>query len=310
LQLEQGLPFSAEQILISNGGKHTLFNLMMVLLEVGDEAIIPAPYWVSYPEMVSLAGATPVFVPTSEAHQFKITPAQLQAAITPKTKLLVLNSPANPTGMVYSAAELAALAAVILQHRLWVVSDEIYANLVYDGAEHVSIASLHPDLLACTIISSGFAKAYAMTGWRIGYLAGPPEVIKAAINLQSHSTSNVCTFAQYGALAALTSPESAGTIAHMRDTFSQRRTIIVQGLQAIPGITCVNPQGAFYAFPNIRSTGLSSLEFCSRFLEEHLVAAIPGIAFGADDCIRLSYATDLATIEKGLTRLEKFVLSL
>ncbi|MDX2273144.1 MAG: pyridoxal phosphate-dependent aminotransferase [Cyanobacteriota bacterium] len=310
LRQENGLTYSPEQVMVSNGGKQTLYNLMMVLLDPGDEVIIPAPYWVSYPEMVALTGATSVILPTTEAQGFKITPAQLQAAITPATKLLVLNSPSNPTGSVYTPAELAALGEVIEPHNFYVISDEIYEKLVYDGATHVSLGSLSPHLLERTLVSSGFAKAYAMTGWRIGYLAGSRSIIQAATNLQSHSTSNICTFAQYGALAALVSPESPSAIEAMRKVFEERRRVMVEGLAGIPGLTCATPMGAFYAFPNIQATGLKSLEFCSRLLHDHQVAAVPGLAFGADDYIRLSYATDLDTIQKGLYRLEKFVQSL
>jgi aspartate aminotransferase len=304
---DNGLPYTAEQVMVSNGGKQTLFNLAMVLLEAGDEVIIPAPYWLSYPDMVTLAGATSVIVPTDERTGFKITPEQLTAAITPRTKLLVLNTPSNPTGSVYSRAELEAIAQIVVERDLYVVSDEIYEQLTYDGVPHVSIGSLGDEIFSRTILSSGFAKAYAMTGWRIGYLAGPLALIKAASTVQSHSTSNVCTFAQYGALAALTSPDSAPAVAEMRSTFAQRRQVMYEGLSAIPGLTCVQPLGAFYMLPNISGTGLKSVEFCDRFLEEQKVAAVPGIAFGADDNIRLSYATDMETIEKGIARLAEFV---
>ncbi|MCJ2544029.1 pyridoxal phosphate-dependent aminotransferase [Thermostichus vulcanus] len=311
LQQENGLNFSRDQILISNGGKQTLFNLAMVLLDPGDEVILPVPYWVSYPEIVTLAGAKVVRVPTEEAQGFKLTAAQLRQALTPHTKVLILNSPANPTGAVYHRHELEALAEVILSvPDLYVICDEIYEKLVYGEAHHISLGSLSPEVFQRTILSSGFAKAYAMTGWRIGYLAGPKPIVDAAINLQSHSTSNVCTFAQYGALEALTSPLSAASIEKMRQEFSQRRDLMVQGIRALPGVTCPQPEGAFYVFFNIRQTGLSSVEFCQRLLKEQQVAAVPGVAFGADHCIRLSYATDRATIEKGLHRLHQFVCSL
>jgi aspartate aminotransferase len=311
LQQENGLDFSREQILISNGGKQTLFNLAMVLLDPGDEVILPVPYWVSYPEIATLAGAKVSLVQTEEAKGFKLTAEQLRQALTPRSKLLILNSPANPTGAVYHPHELAALAEVILSApNLYVVCDEIYEKLVYGEARHVSLGSLSSDLLRRTILSSGFAKAYAMTGWRIGYLAGPKPIIEAAINLQSHSTSNVCTFAQYGALEALTSPLSAASIEKMRQEFWQRRDLMVQGIRTLSGVTCPEPEGAFYVFPNISQTGLSSVEFCQRLLKEHHVAAVPGVAFGADHCIRLSYATDRTTIEKGLQRLHQFVYSL
>ncbi|MEN9201989.1 MAG: pyridoxal phosphate-dependent aminotransferase [Thermostichus sp. DG_1_6_bins_120] len=311
LQQENGLPFRPEQVMISNGGKQTLFNLAMVLLDPGDEVILPAPFWVSYPEMVTLAGAKVVRVQTEEARGFKLTPEQLRQALTPRSKLLILNSPANPTGAVYSRQELAALAEVILSvPGLYVVCDEIYEKLVYGEARHISLGSLSPELFQRTILSSGFAKAYAMTGWRVGYLAGPQPIIDAAITLQSHSTSNVCTFAQYGALEALTSPLSAAAVEKMRREFSRRRDLMLQGIRSLPAMTCPQPDGAFYVFVNICQTGLSSVEFCQRLLQDQQVAAVPGVAFGVDHCIRLSYATDRATLEKGLQRLEAFVHSL
>ena len=310
LNRENGYSFRPDQVMVSNGGKQTLFNLALVLLQPGDEVIIPCPYWVSYPELAKIAGATPVIVPTDLSNAFKITPEQLQTAITPRTRLLVLNSPANPTGSVYTKEELLALAEVIRQHSFYVVSDEIYEKLVYDGATHCSLGALDPSLQDRVVISSGFAKAYAMTGWRLGYLAGPLEVIQGATTLQSHSTSNVCTFAQYGALTALTHPDSPGCIEEMRQHFAQRRQVIVSGLMALSGIECVKPMGAFYVYFQISHTGLSSMEFCKRLLDEHWVAAIPGMAFGSDPYVRFSYASDLNTIEKGLARLEKFLKSL
>ncbi|MEN9225260.1 MAG: pyridoxal phosphate-dependent aminotransferase [Thermostichus sp. HHBFW_bins_43] len=311
LQQDNGLPFSREQVMISNGGKQTLFNLAMVLLDPGDEVILPVPYWVSYPEIITLAGAKVAFVQTEEAKGFKLTAEQLRQALTPRSKLLILNSPANPTGAVYSPQELVALAEVILSvPDLYVVCDEIYEKLVYGAARHVSLGSLSPQIFERIVLSSGFAKAYAMTGWRIGYLAGPKPIIDAAINLQSHSTSNVCTFAQYGALEALTSPLSAASVEKMRQEFSQRRDLMLQGIRTLPGVTCPQPEGAFYVFPNISRTGLASVEFCRRLLKEYHVAAVPGVAFGADHCIRLSYATDRSTLEKGLQRLSQFVRAL
>ncbi len=305
LQTDNGLNYTADNVLVTNGGKHSLYNLMMVLLNPGDEVIIPAPYWLSYPEMVRLADAVPVILPTTEETGYKITPDQLRSACTSKTRLLVLNSPSNPTGMVYSPAEIKAIADVVVEKDILVVSDEIYEKLLYDGAEHVSIGSFGPEIFARTLISNGFAKAYSMTGWRLGYLAGPLEIIKAANTLQSHSTSNICTFAQYGAIAALESSQDC--VEEMRLAFADRRRFILDRLATIPGLTCPKPDGAFYVFPNISKTGLKSLEFCKQLLENQQVAAIPGIAFGADDCIRLSYATDMATIEKGMDRLDKFM---
>jgi aspartate aminotransferase len=308
LKVENGLSYEPENILVTNGGKHSLYNLMMALLDPGDEVIIPAPYWVSYPEMVKLAEGVPVIVPTTAAAGYKMSADQLRAAVTPKTKLVVLNSPSNPTGMVYDAEEIRALAQVIEEKDLLVVSDEIYERLLYDGAQHLSIGSISPEMQARTIVSNGFAKAYAMTGWRVGYLAGPLDLIKAATTIQSHSTSNVCTFAQHGAIVALESSQDC--VQEMLVAFDGRRRAIVKLLREIPGLSCPMPNGAFYVLADVGDLGLPSLEFCSRLLEQEYVAAVPGVAFGADRCVRLSYATDLNTIERGIERLDKFVRSL
>jgi aspartate aminotransferase len=308
LQTDNLLCYGAENVIVTNGGKHSLFNLMLAAIEPGDEVIIPVPFWVSYPEMVKLAGGTPVMVATDAANGYKITPEQLRQAITPKTRLFILNSPSNPTGMVYTPDEVRALASVVVEHDIYVVSDEIYEKLLYDGAEHLSIGAVSPEVFERTIISSGFAKAYAMTGWRVGYLAGPVDLIKAAALLQGHSTSNVCTFAQYGAIAALEGPQDC--IAEMLAAFSTRRQFILEVLNAIPGFVCPKPDGAFYMYVNIAKLGMSSADFASKLLDEQQVAVIPGIAFGTDDCIRLSYATSLAIIETGMGRLDRFVRSL
>ncbi|MDZ8027069.1 MAG: pyridoxal phosphate-dependent aminotransferase [Nostoc sp. SerVER01] len=307
LKTDNGLDYKSENVIVTNGGKHSLYNLIVALIDPGDEVIIPAPYWLSYPEMVTLVGGVSVIVPTDATTGYKITPEQLRKAITPKTKLFILNSPSNPTGMVYTPAEIKALAEVIVDADIFVVSDEIYEKILYDGAEHISIGSLGKEIFDRTLISNGFAKAYSMTGWRLGYLAGPVEIIKAASSIQGHSTSNVCTFAQYGAIAALESPQDC--VEEMRQAFAKRRQVMLDRLNAIPGLSTAKPDGAFYLFPDISKTGLKSLEFCDALLQEHQVAVIPGIAFGADNNIRLSYATDLATIEKGMDRLEKFVKS-
>lgn len=307
LKSDNGLDYKAENVLVTNGGKHSLYNLIVALIDPGDEVIIPTPYWLSYPEMVTLAGGKSVIVNTDASNGYKITPEQLKKAITPKTKLFVLNSPSNPTGMVYTPEEIKALAKVIVDADILVVSDEIYEKILYDGTEHISIGSLGADIFARTLISNGFAKGYSMTGWRLGYLAGPLEIIKAASTIQGHSTSNVCTFAQYGAIAALESSQEC--VEEMRQAFAKRRQVMYDRLNAIPGLSCPKPDGAFYLFPDISKTGLKSLDFCNALLEELQVAVIPGVAFGADDNIRLSYATDMATIEKGMDRLEKFVRS-
>jgi aspartate aminotransferase len=308
LREENGLCYNAENVIVTNGGKHSLFNLMLALIETGDEVIIPAPYWLSYPEMVKLVGGTPVIVSTDASTGYKITPDQLATAITPQTKLFVLNSPSNPTGMVYTPAEIKALAEVVVEKDILVVSDEIYERILYDGAEHLSIGAVGPEIFERTIISNGFAKAYSMTGWRLGYLAASVELIKAVNTVQGHSTSNVCTFAQYGAIAAL--EDSQDCVEEMRLAFAERRQVMLERLNAIPGLLCPKPDGAFYMFPNISKTGLKSMEFCDALLESQQVAVIPGIAFGADECIRLSYATDLPSIQEGMDRLDKFVRSL
>jgi aspartate aminotransferase len=308
LREENGLCYDAENVLVTNGGKHSLFNLMLALIETGDEVIIPAPYWLSYPEMVKLVDGVPVIVPTDASTGYKITPEQLKKAITPKTKLFILNSPSNPTGMVYTPAEVKALASVVVAENILVVSDEIYEKILYDDAEHLSIGAVGPEIFERTIISNGFAKAYSMTGWRLGYLAGSIELIKAATKIQGHSTSNVCTFAQYGAIAALEAKQDC--VEEMRQAFAKRREVMLAHLNSIPGVKCPEPKGAFYLFPDISNTGLKSLEFCEALLESQQVAVIPGIAFGADNCIRLSYATDMETIEKGMDRIAQFIHSI
>ena len=302
------LAYNADNVIVTNGGKQSLYNLIMALIEAGDEVIIPAPYWLSYPEMVTLAGGTSVIVNTSLENHYKITPEQLEAAITPKTKLFVLNSPSNPTGIVYTPEEIAALAKIVVEKDILVVSDEIYEKILYDGAIHRSIASFGPEIFQRSIISNGFAKAFSMTGWRVGYIAGPVEIVKAMTKIQSHSTSNVCTFAQYGAIAALESPQDC--IEEMVKAFSERRQYILERVRSLPRLNCPTPNGAFYVFIDISQTGLKSRDFCQKLLETQKVAAIPGIAFGADDCIRLSYATDLKTIEKGFDRIDQFIGSL
>jgi len=308
LRTENALPYSANQIIVSTGGKQAILNVLLTILSRNDEALIPTPYWVSYPEIVKLARAKPVLLPTTEATGFKITPEQLEAAITPRTKVLILNSPSNPTGAIYSRAELAALAEVLVRHQVAVLSDEIYEKLLYDGREHVSIGSLGEAIFDLTLVCNGFSKAYAATGWRLGYAAGPEHVIKAAIDIQSHTTSGATTFAQYGAIAALEGPQDE--VEAMRSEFERRRDVLFAGMSALPGLACTKPGGAFYLFPNISATGLSSMDFSQRLLEEFHVAIVPGSAFGADGNVRFSYATSMATIETGLERLRQFVGSL
>jgi len=302
---ENGLTYKPSQIIVSCGGKHSCFNAIMATCQAGDEVIIPSPYWLSYPEMVKLAGAKPVIVETTDATEFKLTPERLRAALTDRTRLVVVNSPSNPTGTVYTPAELKALGEVCIARDVLIMSDEIYEHLLYDGAIHQSMASFSPEHYAHTIIVHGFAKAWSMTGWRLGFLAAPEPVARAVDAIQSHSTSNPTSFAQKGAVAALTGPQD-----HLKvwlAEYAKRRTYAHQRLNAMPGVSCVNARGAFYLFPNIARTGLKSTEFCARLLEEEKVAAVPGIAFGADDYIRLSYATSMANIQKGLDRMEQFV---
>jgi aspartate aminotransferase len=253
LKTDNGLDYKAENVIVTNGGKHSLYNLMMALINPGDEVIIPAPYWLSYPEMVRLAGGVPVIVTATGENGYKITPEQLREAVTPKTKLLVFNSPSNPTGMVYSPAEVKAIAEVVVEKDILVVADEIYEKILYDGAEHLSIGAAGSEIFKRTITSNGFAKAYSMTGWRLGYLAGPLDLIKATSTIQSHSTSNVCTFAQYGAIAALEGSQDC--VAEMVKAFAQRRQIMFDRLTAIPGVTCPKPNGAFICFPILAPPG-------------------------------------------------------
>ncbi|MFM8260036.1 MAG: pyridoxal phosphate-dependent aminotransferase [Vulcanococcus sp.] len=306
---ENAVPTRPEQVLVTNGGKQALFNLFQVLLGPGDELLLPAPFWLSYPDMAQLAGASVRLIPSSAAEGFRLDPARLEAAITPASKLLVLNSPGNPTGTVLSRQELEAIAAVLRRHpQVAVVCDEIYEFLLAPGHAHHSFAAVAPDLADRVFSVNGFAKGWAMTGWRIGWLAGPTAVVKAAIALQSQSTSNVCSFAQYGALAAISGPRDC--VQAMAEQFSQRRRLLSDGLRAIPGLQLLPPEGAFYAFPDISSSGLDSMTVCNRLLEEQGLAVVPGVAFGDDRCIRLSCAASPATIDDGLARLERFIASL
>ena len=305
---ENGLTYKPSQIIVSCGGKHSCYNVIIATCQEGDEVIIPSPYWLSYPEMVKLAGATPVILRTTDQTEFKTTPAQLRAAITPRTRLFILNSPSNPTGSLYTRDELKALGDVCVEKGVLIMSDEIYEKLVYDGATHTSVASFSPAHFEHTIIVHGFAKAYSMTGWRLGYLAAPDPIAKAIDAIQSHSTSNPTSFAQKGAVAALTGPQDHLPV--WLAEYARRRGFAHARLNRIPGVSCVNAKGAFYLFPNIVRTGLKSTEFCAKLLEQEKVAMVPGIAFGADDYVRISYATSMANIEKGLDRMELFCQNL
>ncbi|MFZ9621205.1 MAG: pyridoxal phosphate-dependent aminotransferase [Prochlorococcaceae cyanobacterium] len=309
LSVENHVATSAEQVLVTNGGKQALFNLFQVLLERGDELLLPAPYWLSYPDMAELAGASVRLIPSNAADGFRLRPEALEAAITPQSKLLVLNSPSNPTGMVLSRSELEALAAVLRRHpQLLVVCDEIYEFLLAPGHSHHSLAAVAPDLAERIFIVGGCAKGWAMTGWRIGWLAGHGAVIKAAAALQSQSTSNVCTFAQFGALAAVSGPRDC--VHAMAQQFNSRRQLLSDGLRSIAGLKLQPPEGAFYAFPDVSHYGLDSMSLCNRLLDEQGLAVVPGIAFGDDRCIRLSCAAAEATIDDGLQRLNRFLQTL
>ena len=308
---DYGLKYAPSQFIVSPGGKFSCYLTILAVCSPGDEVIIPAPFWVSYPEMVKLAGATPKLVLADDTTGFKLTPSQLEAAITPKTKLLIINSPSNPTGAVYTKPELEALTAVALKHNLYIMSDEIYEHLTYDGAKHYSPASFSPEAFARTIIVSGFAKTYAMTGWRLGTTVAPAPIAKAIAELQSQMTSNATTFAQYGAVAALKEKDKTdAALKTMLVAFDRRRKFLHAELNKIPGIKCLLAEGAFYLFPNISSFGLSSAEFCARLLESEKVAAVPGSAFGAEGYLRLSYATSDEIIAKGVSRLAKFCATL
>lgn len=305
---ENGLAYKPSQVIVSCGGKHSCYNVVIATCQEGDEVIIPAPYWLSYPEMVKLASAKPVIIETSDQTEFKVTPEQLRAAVTARTRLFILNSPSNPTGSVYTPEETKALGDICVEKGVLIMSDEIYEHLLYDGAQVKSVASFSPAHFEHTIIVHGFAKAWSMTGWRLGFLAAPEPIARAIDAIQSHSTSNPTSFAQKGAVAALTGPQDH--LSKWLAEFDKRRRYAHQKLNRIPGVSCCNARGAFYLFPNISGSGLKSAEFCARLLEQEKVAAVPGIAFGADDYLRISYATSMVNIEKGLDRLEQFVRKL
>jgi len=305
---DNGLDYKSSQIVVSNGAKHSCYNAILATCQPGDEVIIPAPYWLSYPEMVRLAGADPVFIQTKEENNWKMTAEEFEEAMTPRTKMVILNSPGNPTGSVYTAEELSAIVEVAAGEDILILSDEIYEKLVYDGVKHVSVASLSQEAYNLTITINGFSKAYAMTGWRLGYLGAPESIAKAIDAIQSHSTSNPCSFAQKGALAALKGDQSA--VEDMRAEFDLRRNYMVQRLATIDRVSVVAPQGAFYVLVNISQLGLSSTNFAERLLSKHHVAVVPGVAFGNDGTVRFSYATSLDVIKKGLDRFEEFCRTL
>lgn len=311
------LEYKPENILISCGGKHSIYNLFQAVIDPGDEVIIPAPYWVSYPDMVILADGRPVIVDCPESQGFKMTPDQLESAITEKTKIIIINSPSNPTGAAYSEEELHAIAEVALSHKILILSDEIYNRMTYGGFKATSIASLGEEVKAMTMITNGVSKTYSMTGWRIGYMAGDAEIIKAMGKIQGQSTSNPTSISQAASVEALEGDQSA--VDEMSAEFEKRKEYIVERLNNIDGVRCLNPQGAFYVFPNMSAyfgksyTGgkiEGSADLTTYLLEKAKVAVVPGGAFGADEHIRLSYATSMDSIKKGLDRIEEALKAL
>jgi aspartate aminotransferase len=308
LEKDNGLSYKPSQIIVSTGAKHSCYNAILATCQPGDEVIIPSPYWLSYPEMVRLAGAEPIFVQTKEENGWKITRDDFENAMTPRTKMIILNSPNNPTGAVYTREEIVGIAEVAAEEEILILSDEIYEKLVYEGHEHVSIASLGNEFYDLTITVNGFSKAYAMTGWRLGYLAAPDPIARAIDSIQSHVTSNPCSFAQKGALAALKGDQQS--IVDMRDEFDMRRQYIVERFSKIASVSIVKPNGAFYVLANISKLGLTSQNFADRLLSKANVSVVPGIAFGDDRTVRFSYATSLDVIKKGMDRFEDFCRTL
>ncbi|WP_223702009.1 pyridoxal phosphate-dependent aminotransferase [Sutcliffiella deserti] len=310
LERDQKLAYNPSEIIVCSGAKHALYTLFQVILDKDDEVVIPTPYWVSYPEQVKLAEGKPIYVEGKEQNQFKITPEQLKEVLTPKTKAIIINSPSNPTGMIYTTKELLDLGKVCLENNVLIVSDEIYEKLLYDGNEHISIAQLSPELKEQTIIINGVSKSHSMTGWRIGYAAGNQTIIKAMTNLASHSTSNPTSIAQYATIAAYQGAQDA--VEEMRHAFEERLTIIFEKLNKIPGFHCLKPQGAFYLFPNaIEAAKLAGFDnvdsLVKALLEEEKVALVPGSGFGAADYVRLSYATSLEQLEEAVDRIANFM---
>ncbi len=301
---DNNLEYSPAQIVVSNGAKHSLYNIFQAICEKGDEVIIPAPYWLSYPAMVNMAEAKSVFAPTSASNNFKLTEKDLVSKITDKTRCLVLNSPSNPTGSLYEMDELKMVARLAVKHKFYVISDEIYEKLVYDNKPYVSIGSLGKDINDLTITVNGVSKSYSMTGWRIGYAAGPIEVMKAIANVQSHATSNPCSISQKATLAGLEGDQKF--ISDMRAEFQKRRDLMVSRLNSMKNISCIKPEGAFYVFCDISKFKQGSAKIANRLLEEARVAVIPGEPFGADSFIRFSFATSVGAINKGLDRIEEW----
>jgi aspartate aminotransferase len=309
LKKDHGLDYKLDGIVISNGAKHSLFNLFQVLIENGEEVIIPAPYWVTYPEQVKFSDGVPVFIDTDDSTDFKITPEQLKAAITPKTKVLLLNTPSNPTGSVYSKEELIALGEVLKGTDIIVLSDEMYEKIIYNGKKFTAAAQVSEDMYNRTVTINGLSKAVAMTGWRFGYLATPDiKLAKALTKLQGQVTSNINSITQYAAIPALEGDADAD-IEMMRVEFEKRKNIVVKSFNDIKGLSTTDPDGAFYVFVNIKEVSNDSVKFCSDLLEQKGVALVPGLAFGTEGYIRFSFATDLATIQEGIKRIKEFVES-
>ena len=305
---DNGIACEPEQVIVAPGAKFSVFSAVAALCSPGDEVLIPAPYWLSYPEMVKAAGATPVIVPTRAEAGFTVDASVLKKFVSTRTKLLIFNSPSNPTGAVYAREQLEEIASLAVEHAFMVLADEIYEKLVYDGVKHVSIASLNERILAQTITVNGFSKSYAMTGWRLGYLAAPAWLAPKIAALQSHTTSNPTSFAQAGALVALQSSQEA--VEQMRQAFEGRRSRIYDLLSRISGVRASKPRGAFYIFPDISEYGIDSMSFAGRLLDERKLAVVPGKPFGADNHIRLSYACSLENIEKACSRLAEFCAGL
>ncbi len=301
---ENGLDYEAKQICVTAGAKMACFNAILAIVEEGDEVIIPSPYWVSYPEMVRLAGGKPVIVETKESDGWKLTAEQFEAAMTPATKMVILNSPSNPTGAVYTKDELEAIGEVALSEDIVILSDEIYEKLVYGEAKHISIASLSEDLYNLTVTVNGFSKAYSMTGWRLGYTAAPAPIAEAIDKIQNHTVSNATSFAQYAGVAALQGDQAF--LDDLRAEYDVRRQFVFQRLKNIHNVRVIEPEGAFYFFVYTGQLGIKSQNLCDKLISRYKVAAVPGIAFGYDDGIRLSYCTTLDVLNEGLTRFEQF----
>ncbi|MFI3242959.1 MAG: pyridoxal phosphate-dependent aminotransferase [Akkermansia sp.] len=301
---DNGLEYGINQICVTAGAKNAIYSALTAVIEPGDEVIIPSPYWVSYPSMVEICGGTPVFVETKAENGWKLTAEEFENAMTPKTKMVIITTPCNPTGAVYSQEELGALGAVAVEEEILILADEIYEHLVYAGEKHVSIASLSKELYDLTITINGFSKGYAMTGWRMGYSAAPQAIANAIRMIQDHTCSNVTSFAQYGAMEALEGDQTF--IADLNEEYDMRRQYVYSRIQQMPKIKTVEPKGAFYFFIDTTELGIGSLELCDKLLERYKVATIPGIAFGNDNAIRISYCTSLDILKEGLDRIEDF----